>query len=94
MRNFSKDEVSLYLKKSLNVDSTDEQLFSFILERTEGNPFFLAELTRLMRETGYIDVHNCRAYLKEATATIPDRIHIGRKAEKGASSCKYCWNEI
>ncbi len=57
----SRDESHVLVQQLLKVENLPELLHELILNRAEGNPFFVEELLRSLIETGVIELHEGRA---------------------------------
>jgi len=51
-----RDDLRLFLTKSLAVDFVPEEVLSIVSDRAEGNPFFARELAYAMRDAGELIV--------------------------------------
>jgi Flp pilus assembly protein TadD len=73
----SRDESHVLVQQLLKIENLPEQLRELILNRAEGNPFFLEELLRSLIDTGAIVLQEGRATaVREIQAVeIPETVH-------------------
>ena len=69
-------EVAEVVAAVLNAHEVPEELASLLHERTSGNPFYLEEVTRALREEGLLKVDDRRAFLTRSAGRleIPDTV--------------------
>ena len=59
----------------LNAQSASDELFAHVLSKAEGNPLYMEEIVRQLRETGAIVLDNGHATLRHADLKVPATIH-------------------
>ena len=85
LRGLSHDDSDRFIKESTGT-SPPQELLDTVYDHTEGNPFFTAEVIRLLAEEGELDVH--LAGLPQAIR-IPDGVRevIGQRLNRLSSHC-------
>ena len=59
----------------LSADAASEEVFQVLLSKAEGNPLYLEEIVRQLRETGGLSVDDGHAALRTADLRVPATIH-------------------
>ncbi len=59
----------------LGADAVSEPLLGILADKSEGNPLYVEEIVRQLRETGGVVVDDGRAGLRSADVTVPATIH-------------------
>jgi class 3 adenylate cyclase/tetratricopeptide (TPR) repeat protein len=75
----------------LGAEEISEQLFKMLSEKCEGNPLYVEEIIRQLRETSGIVVENGEARLSRPDVTVPATIHdiIAARIDRLAESHKH-----
>lgn len=66
LRSLGREAVSTVIKGLVGVRKLPEEVISLLMERTEGNPFFLEELVNSMQEGGLLEATDGRLLVREA----------------------------
>jgi adenylate cyclase len=71
----SPDETADMVKELLNVPHLAPSVERLVMQRAEGNPFFIEELTRYLRERGLLVPSTSLAQEEAAEGGVPETIH-------------------
>ena len=84
------DDVQRMIRTLLGSDAVASDLVRVLLEKGEGNPLFVEEIVRQLRETGGIVVEGGEARLHEAKLHVPETIHdiIAARIDRLAEAVK------
>ncbi len=76
LQTLSADETESMTRTLLGAASVPQDLHALITEKAEGNPFFVEEVTKSLRETDAVRVHEGRIEMAPGVAegSVPDRI--------------------
>jgi class 3 adenylate cyclase/tetratricopeptide (TPR) repeat protein len=90
LRGLGTGDVRGMVQTLLATDDVSEHLFSFLAERSEGNPLYVEEILRQLQETGGIKVEDGEARLSQADVTVPATIHdiIAARVDRLAEGLK------
>jgi class 3 adenylate cyclase/tetratricopeptide (TPR) repeat protein len=84
-------EVHAMIRKVLDTSQVSAPLVATLLERCEGNPLYVEEMLRQLRETGGVVVEDGEARLAAAGALLPGSIHdlIAARIDRLEDSVKH-----
>ncbi|HZA60849.1 MAG TPA: adenylate/guanylate cyclase domain-containing protein, partial [Actinomycetota bacterium] len=68
------EESEELVRRFLAVDDIPEDLQRTVVDRAEGNPFFIEELLRSLLELGSLTCQGSRAFLESTTLDVPDTV--------------------